>query len=69
MGRNLGISNVLLHTNTHQRACTLRGDYGAVGLSASERGVSGNPLELVCEGLVNQREKKEQERKSGEKKK
>lgn len=31
--------------------------------------MSGNPLELVCEGLVNQREKKEQERKSGEKKK
>lgn len=38
-----------------------------MGLSASERGVSGNPLELVCEGLVNrrgEREKVEEERKS-----
>lgn len=58
VGRNFGISNVLLHTNTHQHTCTLQGDYGALGLSASERGVSGNPLELVCEGLVNQRGKK-----------
>lgn len=66
MGSNFGISNVLLHTNTHAH-CKVT--IGAVGLSASERGVSGNPLELVCEGLVNQREKKEQERKSGEKKK
>lgn len=50
-------------SQTHTHIETLWGDCGAIGLSASERGVSGNPLELVCEGLVNQRGKKRGRRK------
>lgn len=38
------------HTHMHIVMCMK-----SVGLSASGRGVSGNPLELVCEDLVNWR--------------
>lgn len=54
---DIACSNVRTHT------CTLWGESGAVGLGASERGVSGNPSELVCEGLVNRTGEKKERRK------
>lgn len=47
------ILNTLAQMFPFKHTHTLWGDWGAVGLGASERGVSGDPLELVCEGLVN----------------
>lgn len=52
MGRECEISkrsNVHFHT----RACEVTAEL--CGFTAPERGVSANPLELVCEGLVSQR--------------